>query len=58
MVAVCGEVSEGQNATGSLGPPPSFPPSPLLLYLLYSSSSLSHTQNTREEEGDPLDCFI
>lgn len=61
MVAVCGEVSEGQNTTGSLAPPltpplippPPFPSFPLLLILI------THT-NAREEEedADPLDRFF
>lgn len=65
MVAVCGEVSEGQNTTGSLAPhprpPPLIPPPPslfpsfLLLLIL-----ITHT-NAREEEeedADPLDRFF
>lgn len=66
MVAVCGEVSEGQNTTGSLAPhprphaplippPPSLFPSFLLLLIL-----ITHT-NAREEEeedADPLDRFF
>lgn len=53
VVAVCGEVSEGQNTTGSLGPPP--PPLLLLFLLLLLLLLITHT-NAREE--DPLDCCI
>lgn len=57
VVVVSGEVSEGQNATGSLAPS-SFSLLLLLFSSFYSSSSLSHTQNTTEEEEDPRDRFI
>lgn len=52
MVAVCGEVSEGQNTTGSLAPPHPRPPSSLLLpFLLFPSSlSLSHTQTPEKKK--------
>ncbi len=48
MVAVCGEVSEGQNATGSLGPPLSIPPPPPLLLLL-----ITHTKRQEKKKKTP-----
>lgn len=56
MVAVCGEVSEGQNATGSLGPP-SFPlpPSLPLLSLL---ASPHHRHKTPQEDPPPINSAL